>query len=131
MKQMRKQEQPMRILGVLIKKLVIISLVVGSGAVMADATPADGKVEISTNYPVSANKAKRIVRHYLAKQGYSRAIGPGGASIRGVQLDMDQWIVEVFLRDRSATSGGRYTISVHTGTGLLSQITAAASGERG
>ena len=119
----------MRILGALLKKLAIIFLFTGSTAVMADAAPPAGDVAISTNTPVSANQAKRIIRQYLAKQGYSRAIGPGGAGIRRVQLDADQWIVEVFLRDRSATSGARYTISVHTGTGLLSQITPAAPGK--
>lgn len=121
----------MRILGILMKKTLIIFLVTASSAVVADPTSAHGEVEITTNHPVSANQAKRIVRQYLAKQGYSRALGPGGASIRKIQLDRDQWLVEVFLRDRSTTSGRRYTISVDTGTGLLSRITPAAARDKG
>ena len=112
----------MRILSVLIKNLVFVTLISAAGTVMADESDVSGDVAITTNNPVSANDAKRIVRRYLSEQGYSRSIGPGGARIRGVELVTNQWIVEVFLRDRSATAGSRYTISVDTGTGLLSGV---------
>ena len=72
------------------------------------------------NDSVSASEAKRIVRHYLTTQGFSRTIGPGGAKVGRVQLQDGIWVVQVNLRGSSASSIQRHNLYVNARSGRLS-----------
>ena len=80
-----------------------------------------GYTEAATNHEVSASQAKRITRAYLSKLGYGRNIGPGGAHIDSVTKGDNVWLVKVFLRTQSATSGVNRTLYVHAIDGRVSE----------
>lgn len=71
---------------------------------------------------VSANEAKRLARRYLSKLGFDRSIGPGGASIGQVTLNVDTWVVEVRLRGHSATNVSNHLLYISTETGIVSEV---------
>ncbi len=71
---------------------------------------------------VSANDAKRLARRYLGKLGFDRSIGPGGASVRQVTLNVDTWVVEVRLRGHSATNVSNHLLYISTETGTVSEV---------
>jgi hypothetical protein len=99
-----------------IRRLVLSCLLIAlAGLVAPDVRAHIPTSSGAESMEVSASEAKRIVRRYLNSQGFSKAIGPGGAQVRSVQLVEDNWAIDVALRD----TGDRYIVYVDGTSGRI------------
>lgn len=80
---------------------------------------------------ISANGAKRAVRHYLAEHGFTSDLGPGAARVRSVSLDGSTWVVEVAISNQnSRILNEKHYLFVDRQTAVVSETPPADHPER-
>jgi|GEM_PF-4129082 len=102
-----------------IAAISVLSLLASPALVQAHVPAESAAAEYAQ--PVSASEARRIVRRFLSEQGYSKAIGPGGARLRGIELREGDWVVAVAVSGGSATDLKEYAVVVDAATGAVRQ----------
>lgn len=98
-----------------LRVLLLSGLLVLTGFAASDVRAHIPTSAGAESLEVSASEARRIVRRYLNHQGFSKALGPGGAQVRSVQLVDDNWAIDVALRD----TGDRYIVYVDGRSGRI------------
>ncbi len=89
-------------------KTTIAAVVFGISQ-LSSAAPQDNSTKHSfceqvkhNHAELDARDARKVVRRFLSSRGYTKSIAPGGAHIRNIEQQGEQWKVLVALRDSSA-----------------------------
>ncbi len=91
----------------------------------AAAGDAEDSAETQIERQVSANEARRAAYRYLADQGYSRKIGPGGARVRSITRDGDTWILQVAISNGTSVQSDRSMLYIDAKSALVSEVAPA------
>jgi hypothetical protein len=85
--------------------------------------------QCSANGKISANQAKRIVRHYLTELGYTSHVraGGGGARIGKVRLEDGLWSIQVKLYGTSLARREYRTVFIDSRCGVLAETRTEAN----
>ncbi len=110
--------------------LAALLVVAMFGSTATAVTYKDYRMErCSANGEISANQAKRIVRHYLTGLGYTSHVraGGGGARIGKVRLESGLWAIQVKLYGVSLANREYRTVFIDTRCGLLAETRTEAN----